>query len=151
MPVALPVAAGPRPGTPRPSGAPEWRAVPPRGLGASERRGLRPGTPEYPILGDPAGRRHASSGLAAGGALPRHRPEPGGEVPRAREGPDVAADRGRDQRGGDRPDARDRGQAPSRVVVPSVRDDPPLQAPDPLRRGATVLARFDERFTRPPR
>ena len=89
----------------------------------------------------------AKAGFAAGRVLAWHPPEPGREVPRALEVPDAFTDRGREQRGGDRPDAGDRGQAPRRVVPPrrspvhARRSPPPGPRSGPRSRGTARAIR----------
>ena len=86
-----------------------------RGLAAAEPRERRPGAmdQERAQVDVAALRDAAEPGLAAGGHLPRHQPEPGREIARAREVLRLADRRG--QRGGvERADARDRRQPPRR-------------------------------------
>src|SRR6476619_1905456 len=55
--------------------------------------------------------------------LPRHEAQPSRKMPCALKGTDIVAYRGSDQGSRDRPDARNRGQAPCRRILARMADD----------------------------
>ena len=85
-------------------------------------------------LGIAGFRDPAKPWLATRGVLAGNEPKPSRKVPCTREGGNVVAHRGCDQRGRDRPDTGNGGQAPSTRVLAGMNHDLLLEHDDALRR-----------------
>jgi hypothetical protein len=96
--------------------------------------------PESAISVSPGARPSdpTKAGLPAGGMLPWHQTEPGGEVSCALEHADVR-DHRCDQGCGDRANSRDRGQAAGACIVPRVSDELRFERPDAFGQRVVVL------------